>query len=181
VDHRHHVALLRPAVTDAGGTWADVGSGTGAFTLALADLLGPSGHMVSIDRDASALETQARAFAARFPAVTVRYVVADFTGPLDLPPLDGLVMANSLHFVKRDTQVEVIRRLAAALGPGGRFVVVEYDTDRGNQWVPHPFRSIQWLDIARAAGLANAREIGRVPSGWLGSIYSAVAEVPLTG
>jgi SAM-dependent methyltransferase len=177
VDHRDHVALLRPAVTEPDGTWADIGSGAGAFTLALADLLGPGALIVSVDRDKSALEAQRRSLAA-FPAVAVRHLVADFTQPLDLPQLDGLVMANSLHFVLRDAQVETVRRLAAALRPGGRFVVVEYDADRGNPWVPYPFRSVRWPEMARAAGLASGREIGRVPSGWLGAIYSAVAEVP---
>ena len=181
MDHADHVALLRPAVGEPGGTWADIGSGAGAFTLALADLLGPRGEIVSVDRDASALEVQARSLTMRFPAVAVRHVVADFTQPLDLPRVDGLVMANSLHFVRREAQVETVRRLATALGPGGRFVVVEYDADRGNPWVPYPFRSVRWPDMTRAAGLANAREIGRVASGGLGAIYSALAEKPSTG
>ena len=38
MDHTDHVNLLRDAV-GLGGTWADFGSGTGAFTLALAELI----------------------------------------------------------------------------------------------------------------------------------------------
>jgi hypothetical protein len=44
--------------------------------------------------------------------------------------------------------------------------------------VPHPFSSRRFAVIAEAAGLENAREIGRVPSRFLGAIYSAAAEVP---
>jgi precorrin-6B methylase 2 len=40
----------------AGGTWADLGSGGGAFTLALADLIGPQGVIYSMDRDRYALQ-----------------------------------------------------------------------------------------------------------------------------
>ena len=40
------------AARSAGGTWADIGAGEGAFTLALADLLGPGGRIVAVDRDA---------------------------------------------------------------------------------------------------------------------------------
>lgn len=177
MDHADHVALLRSAV-EPGGTWADIGAGTGAFTLALADLLGPGGRIVAVDRDAGALAGNMNAVAARFPAVELELAVADFTDRLDLPPLNGLVAANSLHFVSRDRQIEVIRGLASLLRPGGRFVVVEYDADRGNPWVPHPFSEASWGRLAAAAGLLEARSIGRVPSRFLGAIYSALAIRP---
>ena len=99
--------------------------------------------------------------------------MADLTGPLELPLLDGLVAANSLHFVARDRQVEAIRRLAAHLRPGGAFVVVEYDADRGNPWVPNPFSAGSWERLAIEAGLVEPRRIGRVPSRFLGAIYAS--------
>ena len=54
MDHADHVRLLREGVT-RGGTWADLGAGTGAFTLALAELVGPSGEVIAVDRDRGAL------------------------------------------------------------------------------------------------------------------------------
>ena len=66
-------------------TWADIGSGSGAFTLALADLLGPGATIASVDRDAGALREQAATMARAFPGVRLVQQVADFTGPLDLP------------------------------------------------------------------------------------------------
>src|SRR3974390_1669746 len=98
MNHDDHVALLRDGVDQHGGVWADLGSGSGAFTLALADLLGPSGAIFSVDRDRAALREQERAMRRRFPDRAVTYLAADFTRALDLPPLDGIVMANSLHF-----------------------------------------------------------------------------------
>src|SRR6478752_316483 len=97
-----------PPDPDAGhqATWADIGAGEGAFTLALADLLGPGATIVAVDRDAGALRENARRMAERFPATTMITRVADLTGPLELPVLDGLVAANSLHFVEGDRQVE---------------------------------------------------------------------------
>lgn len=175
MDHRDHVALLRDGVEAPGGTWADIGAGSGAFTLALADLLGSGSTIIAVDRDAGALREGARAVAARFPAVRLETLVADLAGPLDLPALDGLVAANSLHFVARDRQVAVIRRLAALLRPGGTFLVVEYDADSGNPWVPHPFSARTWHRLAGDAGLVDARELARVPSRFLGAIYSAAA------
>ena len=177
MDHPDHVALLRAAV-EPGGTWADIGAGSGAFTLALADLLGPDGRIIAVDRDAGALAENAQSVASRFPDVAVETVVADFRKRLQLPPLDGLVAANSLHFVSPDRQVEVIRGLASLLRRGGRFVVVEYDADRGNPWVPHPFSEVGWGRLAVSAGLVDARRIGRVPSRFLRAIYSALAVRP---
>ncbi len=168
------MALLREAIVP-GGRWADVGAGAGAFTLALADLLGPGGRIVAIDRDARALAQAEAAVAGRFPGFLVETLVGDFTGPLELPVLDGLVAANSLHFVPRDRQAEVIRALAGYLRPAGTFVIVEYDADLRNQWVPYPFSAAMWKGLAIRAGLVEPRLLARVPSGFLGAIYSAVA------
>ncbi len=182
MDHRDHVALLRdgmrPADPDLPETWADIGAGDGAFTLALAELLGPGATMVAIDRDARALHENARRMAERFPTTTLVPLVGDLTGPLDLPVLDGLVAANSLHFVDRGRQVDVIRGLAAHLRPGGVFLVVEYDADHGNPWVPNPFSAGSWRRLAADAGLVETREIGRVPSRFLGAIYAAASRRP---
>jgi hypothetical protein len=57
-------------------------------------------------------------------------------------------------------------------------VVIEYDADRGNPWVPHPFSSRRFPELAIRAGFADPREIGRVPSRFLGAIYAAVADRP---
>jgi SAM-dependent methyltransferase len=177
VNHADHVNLLRASV-QPGDTWADIGSGTGAFTLALADLLGPGGSIVAVDRDPGVLADNAAALAERFPSVELRIVDADFTDELDLPVLDGLVAANSLHFVPRERQAGVVRTLATHLRPGGTFVVVEYDADHGNPWVPYPFRFDSWVSMAARAGLVETRRLGHAPSRFLGGIYSAVARRP---
>jgi SAM-dependent methyltransferase len=175
MDHADHVGLLRGAV-EAGGTWADIGAGSGAFTLALADLLGPGSRIVAVDRDAGALRQAVVAVESRFPEVTIETLVTDFRRPLDLSALDGLVAANSLHFVPRASQAVVVAGLAMCLRPGGTFVVVEYDADHGNPWVPHPFRYPTWERLAIGADLSEVRRLGRVPSRFLDGIYSAAAK-----
>jgi SAM-dependent methyltransferase len=173
MDHDDHVRLIRGGVDGIGSTWADLGSGTGAFTFALADLLGPSGVIHSVDRDAAALRSQAEAVHRLFPATTLEQHLGDFTMALDLPPLDGLVMANSLHFVRHKPPVlELVRGLLRA---GGHLVLVEYDADRGNPWVPFPVSSRTWVGLATAAGFEDTHELARVPSRFLGAIYSAIS------
>ena len=173
MDHADHVALLREGVVGGGPTWADLGSGEGAFTLALADLLGPDGSIHSIDRDARALEVQGRVLRRAFPGVAATPLVADFTRPLDLPPLDGIVMANSLHFVR--DKLAPLRLVRGYLKPGGRLVLVEYDADHGNPWVPYPLSYGSWARVAAEAGFRNTARLASVPSRFLGSIYSALS------
>jgi ubiquinone/menaquinone biosynthesis C-methylase UbiE len=156
-----------------GKTWADFGSGEGAFTLALADLLGPTGAIYTVDRDSRALKVQGRALRDTFPNVTVAPLVADFTLPLELPPLDGIVMAKSLHF-ERD-KLAVLRLVRGYLRPGGRLILVEYDTDHGNPWVPFPLSFRTWVTLAAEAGFRETLRLASVPSRFLGSIYSALS------
>ena len=182
MDHADHVGLIRLGVEGAtDGPWADLGAGTGAFTLALADLLGPGGRITAVDRDAGDLHENARRVRAAFPSTDLTTLVADFTRPLPLDPMEplaGVVMANALHFVERRRQPDVVRSVAGLLRPGGRFVIVEYDTDHGNHWVPHPFTFAGWERLARDAGLVDIRPTGRVASRFLGAIHAAVGVRP---
>jgi SAM-dependent methyltransferase len=180
VDHHDHVALLRPGIPapQPGSTWADIGAGRGAFTLALADLLGPGATILAVDRDATAVAGAVDAVRRRFDGVAIEAIVSDFRSALEIPLLDGLVMANSLHFVSRAEQPAIVRSLAGHLRPGGMFLLVEYDADRGNPWVPYPLSSRTWHGIAVAAGLEETSLAGRVPSRFLGAIYSAVSRRP---
>ena len=173
MDHRDHVGLIREGVEGGGTAWADLGSGEGAFTLALADLLGPGGSIISVDRDRRALLTQERALRAAFPQVALTPMVADFGGPMELPLLDGIVMANSLHF-SRDKRA-VLRLVRGHLRRAGRLVLVEYDTDHGNHWVPWPLSYATWEALAADAGFHQTRRLASVPSRFLGSIFSALS------
>ncbi|MDQ6919337.1 MAG: class I SAM-dependent methyltransferase [Candidatus Dormibacteraeota bacterium] len=153
--------------------WADLGSGDGAFTSALAELVGASAMIFSVDKDRSALARQQKATGSRFARAPTSVVHGDFTEPLDLPSLDGLVMANSLHFVA--DKPPVLALVHGYLKPGGRLIVVEYDVDRGNPWVPYPFSFESWRRIAIENGFGEPALIGRYPSRWLEGLYSAVS------
>jgi ubiquinone/menaquinone biosynthesis C-methylase UbiE len=177
VNHADHVALLAGGVTQReGGAWADLGAGTGAFTLALADLIGPHGIIHAVDRDRDALAELRSAYVSAVPQAELRALTADFTRRLDLADLDGIVMANSLHFVEDKTAVLGLVR--GYLKPSGRLLVVEYDSDRGNAWVPHPFTFETWRELASDAGFVGTRKLATVPSRFLHRIYSALSLAP---
>lgn len=173
MNHEDHVRLLREAVPAGDGCWADFGAGDGAFTLALAALLGEQGVIHAVDKDGRALGRLRRRMEQRFPGVTVRTHHADYTRPLELPPLDGLVMANALHF--QQDKGPVVELLGERLRPGGRFVLVEYNTDRGNRWVPHPLSFETWSALAPRHGLTVPRCVATRPSSFLGEFYVALS------
>ena len=111
----------------------------------------------------------------RFPDVNVRYVQADFTKRLDLPALDGIVMANALHFVRR--KEPVLEMIRSYLKPEGRLILVEYNADSGNMWVPFPLSFPSWERLAERSGFASTELLSTVPSRFLREIYSALSLV----
>lgn len=173
MNHSERVKLIRDAIPDPGGIWTDLGSGGGAFTLALAELIGEAGEIYSVDADARSLEQQKKAFQKMFPGRKVHFLAADFTRPLHLPKLNGIVMANALHYVKQ--KEAVIREIRGYLRPGGRLILVEYNISKGSFWVPYPIPFPAWKTLAGIAGFGDTRLIGTAPSRYHHEIYAAVS------
>lgn len=166
--------LLRAAVPDAEGqSWADLGAGTGLFTRALASMVGASGHVHAVDADASSLRVL-RAWIASTGAANVAVTQADVSRPLALPPLDGVLMANVLHFIP--DQPAVLSLAASYLRPGGSLVLIEYEGRRPSRWVPHPVSIARFRELAPAAGLAGPQVVATRPSAFGGDLYVARAE-----
>jgi ubiquinone/menaquinone biosynthesis C-methylase UbiE len=182
MDHHDHVNLLRPADLSPGASYADLGAGSGAFTLALRELLGLSADIYAVDRDQGRLSELERAHRARFGTSDHLHIIpADFTGELGtsassvrrLPPLEGVLMANSLHYF-RDKE-KVLRHIGSFLRPGGALLLVEYNVDRGNPWVPHPLSFEAFSELAPRAGFSEPRLLAKHPSRFLREFYSALS------
>ena len=166
--------LLRPTLPEqSGGIWADVGCGDGIFTSALHTLLTADQTIYGVDKNERALQALQRNFAESYPAANLQTIRADFTRPLSLPPLDGLLLANSLHFVRE--KQPVLAHLTALLKPTGRLIIVEYNTNRGNYAVPYPFDEDAFVELAESVGLSRAWIAAKVPSRFLGEMYAGVA------
>ena len=103
-------------------------------------------------------------------------VDADFTKPLPLPTLDGLLMANALHYVEQP--VHLLKNLLMLLKPAGTFLLVEYETNRPRPpWIPHPIPFDVFTEIAAAVGLTQPVEIGKTPSMYgHDHIYAAMSQ-----
>jgi len=133
---RTEIAILEaraPEIAGAVGPRALViepGAGSGRKTeILLAALHRPAGY-VPVDIASGALAGAAARIAARFPGLAVRPVVADFTGPVEIPA-SGLGPARRLAFFPGSTignldpsdAVGFLRTLAADAGPGGALLI----------------------------------------------------------
>jgi trans-aconitate methyltransferase len=154
--HAEALALIQGGVPSPAGVWADIGAGSGVFTRALTELLGEDGLVHAVDQNAGVLVL---AQSKRPGHARVLPQRADFTRPLALEALDGILMANALHFVQEHQRV--LSRLLSYLRPGGHFLLVEYDQETGNPWVPFPVSWRRFFRLAPPVGLSDVRQVGR--------------------
>jgi hypothetical protein len=171
--------------------WADLGCGSGTFTLALADLLAPGSAIEAIDlRPGIPAQTTSR-------GVTIRPRTADFTtlhfatpsrtapGPNDATPeiipdrawpgtqplmYHGILMANALHYVAN--QSAFLTRLKT-----NAILLIEYDIDLPvARWVPYPLSYNKALSLLKSTGWPKVQKLGTHPSAFGNSeLYAALA------
>ncbi len=149
--------------------WADLGCGTGTFTLALAHQLKEGSVIYAVDTNQSSLNK----IPDSFNKVKIIKHQIDFSKfELD-EKLDGILMANSLHYVK--DKAEFIKRMNKYLKDNGCFLIIEYDTEISNQWVPFPI-SFQTLKILFTEfGYSSITKLKEHPSIYRrANMYSAV-------
>jgi ubiquinone/menaquinone biosynthesis C-methylase UbiE len=149
--------------------WADLGCGDGTFTTALASLLAPESVIHAVDKNRRAL----RQLPAVFSEVNIQPRQANFVvDALPFYHLDGIIMANSLHYVAR--QAVFVSQIRKLLKPDGSLLVVEYDTKASNLWVPYHLAFDQLADLFLPAGFSTIQKLGTRNSIYRrGEIYAA--------
>ena len=149
--------------------WLDLGCGTGLFTMALAHYLPAGSKIMAVDKDEKALEQ----LPARINGVTIETRVADFIQEtLDVKGADGILMANSLHYVR--AKEIFLHRLVSLLKLNSVFLLVEYDRTRANQWVPYPLAMAAAKDLFKNLGYSSFQVLNKRPSAYGGDMYAAI-------
>jgi ubiquinone/menaquinone biosynthesis C-methylase UbiE len=110
-----------------GGRVADVGAGSGFFTVRLARAVGPSGRVFAVDVNAGTV----RDLKARVQKEELSNVEVIEGAPDDprLPhgSLDAALIVNAYH--EMDRHDEMLQHIYEALRPGGRLVIIEPISD----------------------------------------------------
>ena len=102
---------------------ADLGAGTGLFTIPLAKASGPTGRVYAIDVDPGLLTiVNDKARAASLP--TIQTVVAGDVEPRIPEPVDLIFICDTMHHLPN--QGEYVKQLGKLLRPGGRVVVIDF-------------------------------------------------------
>jgi len=146
------ISSVEPAI------WADLGAGSGTFTVALAKLLARGSRIYALDQNAGSLK--------KIPdvdGIIIEKIKSDFTNTMSLTEkLNGILMANALHFVKDKTRF--LKMISAQLLPNGIFLIVEYDLQKSNLWVPYPvtFDALKKL-FSDSIG-RSVQRLGEMPS-----------------
>lgn len=159
--------------SDSGSeVWVDLGCGTGTFTLALAHILGPNSRIIAVDKDSGSLEK----IPDHFNQVVIEKRHADFINDeFSFSGLDGILMANSLHYIPN--QEVFLEKTKHLLKPEGSVLVVEYDTNISNPWIPYPVSFARLKELFKGAGFSSVRKLKERPSRYNRSnLYSAMIE-----
>ena len=135
------VELIRHPVNSDQNIWADLGCGEGLFTKALSRLLVKDSLIYAVDKNRRSLSKVSVQDEIQLKRLQLDFVEDSF--PFE--NLSGILMANSFHYVKN--KESFIQKCINCLNNDGYFLIVEYNRDVSNPWVPYPvsFNSLQNL------------------------------------
>jgi SAM-dependent methyltransferase len=151
-------------------SWCDLGCGSGTFTVALAQSLTSGSTIHAVDLDQGVLD----GILDRYHGVAIRKVLGDLRSPsLRLPSVDGILMANSLHFIQ--DQHVLLKKLLPATKC---FLIVEYERSKPSRWVPYPVGFEKLFQLFNALGIQNVEKVATRRSRFGGTMYSALAKQP---
>lgn len=164
------IELIKKGVPVRRSVWADLGCGEGLFTRALAELISKGSSIYAVDSNRNALNK----INNQYNEVLINKLECNFIqDDITTSMLDGLLMANSLHFVP-DKKL-FLKKIDALLQPLAHIVIVEYDLAKANQWVPYPLQFSDLANLFSTIGFSEITKIGEIPSVYHhSSIYSAL-------
>jgi ubiquinone/menaquinone biosynthesis C-methylase UbiE len=152
---------------------ADVGAGTGVFTLPLARAVRPGGTVYAVEVDEKLLEHITET-ATEQGVANVQAVFGEFHDPLLPVPVDLAFIHDVLHHIEK--RPEYLKNLASYVKPGGRIAVIEFRPGQGGHRTDHAMQvseqqAGEWMT---AAGLKQVEEINLFEDKWF-RIYQKLA------
>ena len=141
---------------------ADLGSGSGYFTVEIAKAVGEGGVVMAVDILDTALETvRERASGAGVKNVQLVRANLEVIGSTFLADdsQDFVLLANVLF--QNDQKLEIIKEAKRILRPGGQAVIVDWEKGVGGLGPPDEFRTPKEsiLSLASQEGLNYEKDI----------------------
>lgn len=148
---------------------ADFGSGSGAYVLAIAEVLGNTGHIYAVDVQRDLLKrVHNEAIRRGFKNVSVLWGDLEVPGGSKIADkhLDIVVISNLLFQVdEKETVLQEARRI---LKPGGRLALIDWNDSYGGMG-PHKDSVVtktEGLALAGKVGFAQMREFAAGAHHW---------------
>ena len=144
---------------------ADIGAGTGVFSLPLARAVRPGGKMYTVEVDEKLLEHVIEQGTEQ-GVTNIEPVFAEFDNPLLPPGVDLAFIHDVLHHIeKREVYV---KNLAGSLKPGGRIAVIDFKPGVGGHRDDQKMQLSQEQVTAMmaAVGLKPAEEVKLFEDKW---------------
>lgn len=117
-------AVLRALGVAKGMTVADLGAGTGYFSVRLAQAVGPAGRVLAIDVEPKLVDYM-KERAAKAQLAQLVPVLAPTDDPkLPARGVDLVLIVDTWHHI--DDRLHYLTKIAAGLKPGGRVAVVDF-------------------------------------------------------
>ncbi|QCX54444.1 class I SAM-dependent methyltransferase [Elizabethkingia sp. JS20170427COW] len=145
--------------------WADLGCGSGVFTEALAGFLPEGSYIKAVDK----VEQQLPKIMGN--SVNINFEKLDFEKEsLSFENLDGIMMANSLHFI--NDKRSLIMKLEQCCKQNPTFLIVEYEHSIPNPWEPYPITFQKLKNIFADYNYHHIEKIGELKSNYGGMMYA---------
>lgn len=155
--------LVKELYLKPGDRVADIGCGTGVYTIALAHEVGAMGQVYAVDVHREALHTLAGTLDKR-GIINVEMIWADAEKAIsiDAYSLDALVLSNVLF--QFDSIDKVLSLVSKLVKPEGQLLVVDWSDSHGGVG-PHPSHVIQEEHAISLVQAHGFRLLKRLPAG----------------
>jgi ubiquinone/menaquinone biosynthesis C-methylase UbiE len=155
--------LVKELYLKPGDRVADIGCGTGVYTIALAHEVGVMGQVFAVDVHRDALHTLAGTLDKRgIVNVEMLWADAEKSISIDAFSLDAVVLSNVLF--QFDSIDKVLALLSKLIKPEGQLLVVDWSDSHGGLG-PHPSHIVQEEQAIALAQAHGYRLLKRLPAG----------------
>ena len=116
-----------------GDVVADIGSGSGAFSIPMARAIGPNGTLYAVDIDQAMIDFVGDR-AKKEGVGNVRIVLGEYADPkLPVRDLDVAFFHRVLHMI--ELRQAYVNAVAKYLKPDGRIVIIEKEPEESGNWM----------------------------------------------